>query len=412
MLLFGKMHKKWKTDVISASITHLYCLVPVSIDSGSFFLYTGKVLSYNYIIKEKKKRKGKKMEFRKHINQRTNVQQIFQQIVDRGPISRRELQEQTGFSWGLISQVTNRLIAEGYVVAEDDLTGAGVGRRAEKLDIASNDYYFIGVDIDSDGMYAVVTDMKGRLVEQARHSWPEKVCDQVLQMVYSTLDKLMEKYGDKHITGIGVSTQGITDVSRGVSAYISRIKDWVEVPLRDLLSSRYGVDVAVVHDPDCLMESERAFGLLKDAQAKDVLLMHYNYYSNSIGMSVLIDGQIYFGHRGRAAELGYTIVGENADGKPRLLEEDLIDSNVSTQQMCNSVGKAIAVANTLFNPEIIVLHIPQCTYSQQLANIVEHWIHEASYDTSVSVKISKLEQEAKARGAALIMIGRAIDEME
>ena len=351
------------------------------------------------------------MEFRKHSSQRTNVQQIFQQIVDNGPISRRELQEHTGFSWGLISQVTNRLIVEGYVVAEDDLTSAGVGRRAEKLDIVPNDHYFIGVDIDSDGMYTVVTDMKGRLVESKRHTWTEKVCDQVLQMLYSVLDKLMETYADKHITSIGVSTQGITDVARGVSAYISRIKDWVEVPLRDLLSSRYHVDVVVAHDPDCLMESELAFGLLKKTNAQDVLLMHYNYAARSLGMSVMVGGQIYFGHRGRAAELGYTIVGETANGNPRKLEEDIIDRNISTQQLCNSIGKAMAVANTLFNPEIIVLHIPQCPYGEQLSHTVDHWVRTASYDSSVSVKTSKLEQAAKARGAAMIMINRAIDEM-
>lgn len=351
------------------------------------------------------------MEFRKNINQRTNVQQIFQQIVDKGPISRRELQEYTGFSWGLISQVTNRLIAEGYVIAEDDLTTAGVGRRAEQLDVVPNDHFFIGVDIDAEGMYAVVTDMKGRLVESNRYSWNEKNCDPVLQMLYSVLDKLLEKYADKHISSIGVSVQGITDVARGVSVYISRIKDWVEVPLRELLNSRYGVDVVVAHDPDCLMESELACGLLKNTNVKNVLLMHYNYCTHSLGMSVMVDGQIYFGHRGRAAEIGYTIVGETAGGKPRKLEEDIIDSNVTTQQLCNNIGKAMAVANTLFNPEIVLLNIPECPYGEQLAHTVEHWIRTASYDTSVSVKISKLEQEAKARGAAMIMINRAIDKM-
>lgn len=351
------------------------------------------------------------MEFRKHISQRTNVQQIFQQIVDNGPISRRELQEITGFSWGLISQVTNRLIAEGYVVAQDDRSFAGVGRRAEKLDIVPNNHFYIGVDIDSDGMYTVVTDMKGRMVESQRHSWPEKVYDQVLQKLYVVLDGLMEKYADKNITSIGVSIQGITDVARGISACITKIKNWVDVPLRELLSRRYDVDVVVAHDPDCLMESERAFGLLKNTNAQDVLLVHYNHYASSIGMSALVNGQLYFGHRGRAAELGYAIIGETADGKPRMLEDDIVDSNISSQQFCNSIGKAMAVANTLFNPEIIVLHIPECPYAEQLVDAVQHWIRTASYDASVSVKISQLEQEAKARGAAMIMINRTIDEM-
>ena len=351
------------------------------------------------------------MEFRKHSNQRTNVQQIFQKIVDNGPISRRELQTMTGFSWGLISQVTNRLITEGYVVAEEDLSPVGVGRRAEKLDIVADNYFYIGVDIDSDGMFVVVTDMKGRLVEKDRHLWSEKVYDQVLQKIYNVLDDLMEKYAGKNITSMGVSVQGITDVAKGVSAYISRIKNWVDVPLQELLSSRYDVDVVVAHDPDCLMESELAFGLLKNTNSKDVLLMHYNYQTQSLGMSVMAGGQIYFGHRGRAAEIGYTIVGESADGKPRMLEDDIVDSSISTAQICSSIGKAMAMANTLFNPEIIVLHIPQCPYAKQLTDEVKRWIRTASYDASVSVKISKLEQSAKAHGAAMIMINRAIDEM-
>lgn len=351
------------------------------------------------------------MEFRKHANQRTNVQQIFQQIVDNGPISRRELQQSTGFSWGLISQVTNRLLAEGYIVAEDDLSSAGVGRRAEKIDIISNNHFCIGVDIDSDGMYAVVTDMKGRLVESERYSWPEKVCDQVLQTLYSVLDGLMEKYADKDIGSIGISVQGITDVARGVSVYISKIKNWVDVPLRELLQSRYSVDVVVAHNPDCLMESELAFGVLKNTSAKDVLLMHYNYRAHSLGMSVMIGGRIYFGHRGRAAEIGYTILGETADGKPRMLVDYMLDPSVTTEQLCNCIGKAMAVANTLYNPEIIVLYIPECPYGEQMANTVDHWIRTSSYDAAVNVKLSKLERDAQARGAAMIMINRAIDEL-
>lgn len=351
------------------------------------------------------------MEFRKHSNQRTNVQQIFQKIVDYGPISRRQLQTLTGFSWGLISQVTNRLIAEGYLAAEEEQPSAGVGRRAEKLDVVADNRFYIGVDIDSSGMFAVVTDMKGRLVEKQRHLWPEKVRDQVLQKIYAVLDRLMEKYADKNITGLGVSVQGVTDVAKGVSAYITRIKNWVDVPLQQLLSSRYDVDVVVAHDPDCLMESELAFGLLKNTDTKDVLLMHYNYSTPSLGMSVMIDGQIYFGHRGRAAEIGYMIVGENADGTPRMLDADLVDSNIDTAQLCGSIARAMAMANTLFNPEMIVLHMPQCPYAQQLTEEVEHWVRTASYDASVSVKRSKLEQSAKARGAAMIMINRAIDEM-
>lgn len=351
------------------------------------------------------------MGFRKHESERTNVQQILQQILENGPISRRELQQLTGFSWGLISQVTNRLITDGYVVAEDDAYSTGVGRRAEMLDIVKNDHFFIGVDIDANGMYAVVTDMKGRLIESNRYDWPVREKDQVLQTLYDVLDRLMDQYHDKHITRIGVSAQGITNTEQGVSAYIIKIKDWVDVPLRDLLSSRYDVDVMVVHDPDCIMESEYAFGVLKRSRFKNVLLMHYNYATHSLGMSVMIDGQIYIGHRGRAAEIGYTILGEKADGTPELLVDLLLDPQVSAQKLCTGIGKAMAVANTMYNPELIVLHIPESPLKPLMIDEVKRWVRTSSYDAAVRIKISNLEHNANARGAAMIMINRAIDEM-
>lgn len=93
------------------------------------------------------------------------------------------------------------------------------------------------------------------------------------------------------------------------------------------------------------------------------------------------------------------------------LHQNTIDPAVSAEQLCTGVGKAMAIANTLYNPEIVVLHIPECPYGERLAQTIEHWIRTGSYDATVSVKLSKLGHNAKARGAAMIMINRTVDEM-
>lgn len=351
------------------------------------------------------------MELQKSADQRTNVQQIIWQIIENGPISRRQLQRDTGFSWGLISQVTNRLVTEGYITAEGSQISVGVGRRAETLDIVPDDHFFVGVDINCDGMHVVVTDMKGRLVESRHDLLPRRTRSGVLGLLYELLDSLLGKYADRHITGIGVSVQGIVDMDRGVSAYISGIENWVDIPLRELLESRYGLEVITVHDTDCLMISECSFGVLKNSGAKNVLMMNYNHSTRKIGMSVMIDGRLYFGHRGRAAELGYTILGETPQGQPLLLNDYMMDSTVSCQQLCACVGKAMAIANTLYNPETVVLHIPDCPYGGEMAQTVEHWIRKGSYDATAVVKSSCLGRNAQAQGAAAIMIGRAVDRL-
>ena len=56
------------------------------------------------------------MEFHKTLAERSGIQVILQTIKEHGPVSKRELQQMTGFSWAHISQVTSRLMEEGYIV--------------------------------------------------------------------------------------------------------------------------------------------------------------------------------------------------------------------------------------------------------------------------------------------------------
>ena len=59
------------------------------------------------------------MEFYKTLTQRSGIQTILQKIKEQGPISKRELQEVTGLSWGHISQVSKRFLEEGYIVVKE-----------------------------------------------------------------------------------------------------------------------------------------------------------------------------------------------------------------------------------------------------------------------------------------------------
>lgn len=350
------------------------------------------------------------MEFYKILAQRSGVQIILQTIKDHGPISKRELQEKTNLSWGHISQVTRRFLEDGYiVVCEKEMTA---GRSRELLDINGEDNFFIGGDLNSRRIRVVVTDMKGRVIEEVRQGWEECEYTAVLDTIFEVLDGITFKYRNRKIFGIGFAVQGIVDVSKGISIYIDKVKNWKDVRLKEILEERYGMETVIAHDPDCLMKCECCFGSLKNSNVTDAVLVHYNY-GLGIGMSIMINGQIYIGHLGMAGEIGYTVLNTEKDGNDGLLMQfaDKRDTEMDMQQLIRYIGGSIATVNSLFNPKIIVLHMTEPDYREEIVRVVKDYLQNFSYNQKVELRLSCLNKNAKALGAALILVDREIDRI-
>ena len=348
------------------------------------------------------------MEFYKTLVQSSGIQVILRTIKEYGPLSKRDLQRMTGFSWAHISQVTNHLMEEGYIAKVEKQATAG--RKADKLDINMEDNYCIGVDLSNQNLLVLITDMKGRVIEKSECQWEQWNQKQILDKLFEILDGLISKYSDRHIFGIGFAVQGTVDISNGVSVYIEGIDGWENIPLVAIIQERFQIETILAHDPDCLMKCEESSGVLHGNPATDVLLVHMNH-GVGIGMSVMINGQIYLGHNGRAGEVGYTILNAGSD-EPCIQLNQYTGNNVEdvdSERLCNYIARSVAIANSLFNPEKIILHTMGCSYEEQLYRHIEKQLQTNSYDKEVKLQLSGLDKDAKAKGAALIMIDRAID---
>ena len=350
------------------------------------------------------------MGFYQTLAQRSGIQIILQTIKDYGPISKRELQERTGLSWGHISQVTKRFLEEErIVVCEKEMTA---GRAREVLDINQMDNYFIGADLNSQRVRVVLIDMKGRVVDEARKGWEEFEYESVLKTIFCALDDIIFQYKDKKIHGIGFAVQGVVDVSKGISIRIDKIKNWKNVRLKEMVEERYHIKTVIAHDPDCLMKCECHLGVLKKSQVADAVLIHY-HYGVGVGMSIMINGQIYIGHQGMAGEIGYTIMNTKKDGVPEMLAHyvDKHDTEVDVPIFIDYLGRSVAMVNNLFNPQIVVLCITEDYYREEIICSVETYLRNYSYNSQVPLEVSRLNKNAKALGAALIVVDEEIDSI-
>lgn len=257
---------------------------------------------------------------------KSNALVLLEQIRENAPISKRELQVITGFSWGLISRLTNELADKGYIISKGKVD-TGVGRKPDEFDINQEKNFFVGVDFSNTGMMIAVTDMKGRIIEQRESEWKilEKMA--VLEQLFEELDAIMDRYESCNVMGIGFAAQGVVNVAKGIYVYVSVIKGWNDVPLKTMVEERYGVDVVIAHDPDCLMKCECAFGVLKGGSETEVVMIHVTQGSG-VGMSIMVNGQIYLGFHGKAGEIGHTIVGVLEDES-----YDFLDNHVSERDI-------------------------------------------------------------------------------
>ena len=378
----------------------------------------------------------------KTITSPTNMQMLLRVIKEKSPITKREIQDITGFSWGLVSAKVNALAGMGYIIA-DSRDSDGVGRKAEEYDINHERNLFIGIDVHCEGVLVAVTDMKGRVVEQEEREFSGVDRQYILELLFHILDRFFDKYEKNFIIGMGIAVQGVVDRERGISVLANGIDGWHDVPLKQIMEERYQLDVIVEHDTDCLMFAESSLGHLNQRDVRDAMVVSVNY-NVGIGMSVMLNGDIYRGWHGKAAELGYAIVDDSLEEENRLLENHSTKKNIVEDykklvgnerelsynqivegayngdedcrkvlsQAVRYIATAICSANNILNPEMSILHAPTCEFKEFLFSSVEECIEEYAYDKEVREKFSKLGKEARAVGGALSAIEKAIYSVE
>lgn len=343
-------------------------------------------------------------------DKKNGIRLILDVIKSYGPISKREIQEKTNLSWGHISQVTKNFLEEGYIeISEKELTA---GRARELLDISQTKNYFIGIDLTNNRIRTVVTNMKGTVIEEGRYDWKAKEATGVIDELFDVLDEMIAKYSRNNILGIGFGLKGVVDSEKGESVYMAGIDNWNNIPLKKLIEEQYGIETVVRHDPDCLMYSECHLGRLKNQDVKNAFLVTYNF-EVGIGMSIMINGEIYNGYQNRAGEIGFTILDITEENGLEVLERYVGDRSIvaTMDKVISYVARSIAIANTLFSPEVIVLHLPEKENREEIIACVDEYLRKFSYNKEVQFEISGLRKNAKAIGAALHIIERKMEQL-
>lgn len=360
-----------------------------------------------------------------------NIKRVLSEIRTNAPISKRDIQDNTGFSWGMVSTVVNELEQQGFIVTAGKQEIA-VGRKSDLYDINTACNLFVGVDFSFQGLRLVVTNLRGHIVYRSKETFYSLEKDEALRILFSHIDSAMCAVLKENVCGISLGMQGVVDSKQGISAHIGGIRHWTNVPIASLIEEKYAVPCTLLHDPDCVMRTEMNRGWLYKKNVNTALLIRLEKYA--VGMSIVMNGNLCVGERERAGELGSVLVPfKNELGwafVESLIPEALMAKNYEkmfpdsqykmtydllaelvkvkeqtairfAQEWSLALGILLINIANLFNPEQIIIFGELTNYSSIYEEQVLGLLKESALDKAVKLLFSKQDAQSAAIGAAL-----------
>uniref|UniRef100_A0A832H5K1 ROK family protein n=1 Tax=Oscillatoriales cyanobacterium SpSt-402 TaxID=2282168 RepID=A0A832H5K1_9CYAN len=114
---------------------------------------------------------------------------------------------------------------------------------------------------------------------------------------------------EKQAIAIGVGTPGPADTTGRIARVAINLSGWNDVPLADWLEAKTGRPTMIANDANCAGLGEAWLGAGRWYSNLILLTL-----GTGVGGAVILDGKLFVGHHGTAAELG--LITLNPDGPP------------------------------------------------------------------------------------------------
>lgn len=222
----------------------------------------------------------------------------------------------------------------------------------------------IGIDLGATSIRGAVFE-NGVLGEIVSAKTPSQgSVEDVLEAIYSLIDQIK----DSAVVAIGIGVPSVVDVEKGIVYDVQHIASWTEVPLKQILETRYKIPVLVNNDANCFAVGEYFFG-----KGNGVNSMIGLTIGTGLGAGVIIHNKLYNGFNCGAGEFGsveyldanleYYASGsffQNIHHRPgtRIFEQAQngdIEALAIYQEFGQHVGHAIKTIMYAYDPQRIIL---------------------------------------------------------
>jgi predicted NBD/HSP70 family sugar kinase len=178
-------------------------------------------------------------------------------ILVHGARSRAQLTKSMGLSAATLTRLVRPLLEAGVLIETEPIRTPGRGRASLALDVVADRYRFAGVKLTTDSVYAVVTDLRSRILDTCVQPVRSLEVSDVVEEVSDIVAELQSRTGHP-LDAVGVTVGGVVDAGEIVAD--SPFMHWRDVALKALLSKRLDVPVHLDNDVVGLTQAQHWFG--------------------------------------------------------------------------------------------------------------------------------------------------------
>jgi len=163
--------------------------------------------------------------------------------------------------------------------------------------------YRIGLDLGGTKVLGVVTDSDNKVVHRKKHRLSNRAdISAVMDQISNVYTMLVEHAGDEKIDSVGIALPSPVDNELGYAKHLTAFQE-KELPVRDMLKERTGVDVKLGNDVNMATLAEYKFGA-----GKGVSSLFTFYPGTGLGGGYIYKGKLVTGFNSTAAEVGHVVI--------------------------------------------------------------------------------------------------------
>lgn len=226
---------------------------------------------------------------------------VLKTIFDNETVSRADIARLTKLTRATVSDMVANLIDEG-LVEEVGYGSSKGGKSPILLSLVADSRCLIGLNLAQEKFIGAIVNLRGEFKEIVEAPVSSADGQQALQLVYQILDQLVNT-GCKSVVSIGIGTPGLVNTRQGVVVNAVNL-DWQDLPLAQLLQSRYNLPISILNDSQATAIGEYVYGGDYPADSNLIVVN----VKHGIGAGILINGRLFQGDGGGAGEIGHVVV--------------------------------------------------------------------------------------------------------
>lgn len=234
-----------------------------------------------------------------------NEQTVLETILRNGEVSRPMIAGKTGLSLPTVVSLVDTLENIG-LVREEGLASGSVGRPATLYSVDPRAGYVFAVHLGGSNVRAGITDLVGEVISERVEPTASTSADAIMAQLERLYSDLLAE-SDFALTEMGaacVSVPGVWDPETDRISAAYNLPHLNDVYLQATIEETLGLPVIIENDVNLA-----AIGESWKGRAREYDTFVSFFVGTGIGMGIVIDGEVYRGHRGAAGEVGLLPIG-------------------------------------------------------------------------------------------------------